>query len=580
MNKQSSSSNHTTDNSAVVDGHHISGKQKKSKKKLLFVALFALFGAAGIFFASAATTTTSLFSNADVPKTLSTRETRSIEVGVKFKSSKVGRVTGVKFYKGAQNTGTHTGTLWDSKGTRLATVTFTNETASGWQTANFPQPVNIASDVTYIISYHAPNGHYSETRNYFDKARTNGPLTAPHNTKTNRNAVYVFSSSTTFPTNGFQASNFWVDVIVETDLIGTTVAPAPPSQVTAVQEGNSVVVNWNEGTSSTTISKYRIYKNDAYLMAVGTDPRTFIDTNVQAGQTYTYQIKTVDVNDVASVRSIAASVTFNLTPPPTCPEGQTGTPPNCVTPPVVTTGYPDATNTGVKAGITRTNSGSINSSSDGQVIQNLNINGSMYISHNNVTVRNVKFTNPGGPAILIDPNKSGTLIEDCEMDGSGNSGAEGAVGWARYTIRRCNIHHFGEGFSANGGTVIEDNYLHDFTNWISSGAHQDGIQVEYAGGDVIRHNTILMNVDGANATIHVSGNPGAALVENNLLGSTGGKDISAAYGTWRNNKITDRIRVSGALSRIFEYGFPHTICGTTFYDGPNAGQPVEGDGPC
>lgn len=272
------------------------------------------------------------------------------------------------------------------------------------------------------------------------------------------------------------------------------------------------------------------------------------------------------------------------TPPPaTCPVGQTGTPPNCVTPPTPpTTGYPDASNTGVKAGITRTNSGSISTSSDGQVIQNLNINGTITVGHNNVIVRNVKITNPGGPAIL-QYGKTGLVIEDCEIDGTGNSGAEGAVGWGNYTIRRCNIHHFGEGLAANGGTVIEDNYIHDFTNWISAGAHQDGIQLEYPGGDVVRHNTILMGVDGANGTIHISSQPGSALIENNLLGSTGGKDISAAGGTWRNNKITDRLRLppSGQpLSRIFEYGTPHTICGTTFYDGPNAGQPVEGDGPC
>ena len=52
-----------------------------------------------------------------------------------------GFVTGVRFYKGTGNTGTHVGSLWSSTGTRLATVTFTNETATGWQTASFGQPV-------------------------------------------------------------------------------------------------------------------------------------------------------------------------------------------------------------------------------------------------------------------------------------------------------------------------------------------------------------------------------------------------------------------------------------------------------
>ena len=52
---------------------------------------------------------------------------------MKFQSSVPGWVAGVRFYKGAGNNGTHTGSLWTASGTLLATGTFTNETASGWQ---------------------------------------------------------------------------------------------------------------------------------------------------------------------------------------------------------------------------------------------------------------------------------------------------------------------------------------------------------------------------------------------------------------------------------------------------------------
>ena len=50
-----------------------------------------------------------------------------------------GFVTGVRFYKGTGNTGTHPA-LWTASGQLLATGTFTNETATGWQTATFAQP--------------------------------------------------------------------------------------------------------------------------------------------------------------------------------------------------------------------------------------------------------------------------------------------------------------------------------------------------------------------------------------------------------------------------------------------------------
>ena len=85
----------------------------------------------------------------------------------------------MRFYKGAGNTGVHTGSLWTSSGALLSTGTFTSETASGWQQMLFPAPVAVSAGTTYVASYHAPNGHYAADSNYFATALTNGPLQAP-----------------------------------------------------------------------------------------------------------------------------------------------------------------------------------------------------------------------------------------------------------------------------------------------------------------------------------------------------------------------------------------------------------------
>ena len=58
-----------------------------------------------------------------------------IEMGLKFQTSVPGTVTGVRFFKADGATGTHIGRLWNMSGDMLADVTFTNETASGWQEA-------------------------------------------------------------------------------------------------------------------------------------------------------------------------------------------------------------------------------------------------------------------------------------------------------------------------------------------------------------------------------------------------------------------------------------------------------------
>ena len=63
---------------------------------------------------------------------------QALELGVKFRSSVAGSVTGIRFYKATGNSGTHTGELYNAAGTRLAQAVFTGETASGWQTVTFP----------------------------------------------------------------------------------------------------------------------------------------------------------------------------------------------------------------------------------------------------------------------------------------------------------------------------------------------------------------------------------------------------------------------------------------------------------
>ncbi len=55
------------------------------------------------------------------------------------------------------------GDLWTASGALLASATFTNETASGWQQVNFSTPVSITAGTTYVASYHTNTGNYADT---------------------------------------------------------------------------------------------------------------------------------------------------------------------------------------------------------------------------------------------------------------------------------------------------------------------------------------------------------------------------------------------------------------------------------
>ena len=131
---------------------------------------------------------------------------------MKFRSEVGGRVTGLRFWKGATNTGTHVGHLWSANGALLGTVTFTNETASGWQTATFAAPVTISANTAYVVSYRAPNGSYAFTRNYFTADRANGTMHGLAEGVSGHNGAYLTGAAGGFPSYGYQSSNYWVDV--------------------------------------------------------------------------------------------------------------------------------------------------------------------------------------------------------------------------------------------------------------------------------------------------------------------------------------------------------------------------------
>src|SRR5262249_48067691 len=132
---------------------------------------------------------------------------------------------GARFYKGSSNTGTHVANLWSSSGTALATATFSNETSSGWQSVSFITPVQIQANTVYVISYHTNTGHYGQDTGYFNKTSDNSPLHAPSTSTSGGNGVYAYGSSSTFPNNTFNASNYWVDVV-----LSTSPSPSPTPQ--------------------------------------------------------------------------------------------------------------------------------------------------------------------------------------------------------------------------------------------------------------------------------------------------------------------------------------------------------------
>jgi hypothetical protein len=250
-------------------------------------------------------------------KPAETGDTSPIEVGTKFRTTTAGKVAGVRFYKGATNTGTHVGHLWSRTGALLGTVTFSNETASGWQQARFATPIDVAANTTYVISYFAPNGNYASSVDYFAAAGVdNGPLRALRDAEDGGNGVYRYGASGSFPDSTWRSENYWVDVLLETgpvapDTTPPTVAEVTPARgATGIATGVNATARFSEPMTPSTVTASTVTMRDASGTAVpgsvsydaASQTATFDPTAALTGSaTYTVTVKggTAGVKDAA-----------------------------------------------------------------------------------------------------------------------------------------------------------------------------------------------------------------------------------------------------------------------------------------
>ena len=185
--------------------------------------------------ASASLTVTAPFSvfGAEPPATPDAGDGSAVELGLRFTPATDGFITGVRFFKSTANTGTHTGTLWSASGTQLASVTFSGESASGWQTASFASAVAVSAGQSYVVSYSAPRGHYAAQPYYWAYfGRTRGPLTVAGGFGVPPAGVYSTTPGS-FPSDSFENGNYFVDAVFtdmdSSPLVATGQSPLPGS---------------------------------------------------------------------------------------------------------------------------------------------------------------------------------------------------------------------------------------------------------------------------------------------------------------------------------------------------------------
>ena len=194
----------------------------------------------------------SLFSSATVPAAsgLPTSDGRggagpwSYEFGVKVKVDEPLQVSALRYYKSPGETGTHVGRIWTATGTQLTSVTYANETASGWQQQALVTPFTLQPGATYVISVNT-NADFVMTSNGFATAAVSGPL---QSVADGANGVHS-SAAGQFPTLAWQSSNYFVD------LVASPAGDPTPPQVTSTSPLGSATGVPRQSTITATFSR-------------------------------------------------------------------------------------------------------------------------------------------------------------------------------------------------------------------------------------------------------------------------------------------------------------------------------------
>ncbi len=193
----------------------------------------------------------------------------SINLGVKFTAAFDGTIAGIRFFASTDDVYTgHVVRLWTLDGNLLGTATQSGASTPGtWNEVFFTTPVAINANTIYVATYFSPVGWYTSTVNAFINPVIVGPLTAiADSTVDNKfNGAYIYNG-TTFPTNGYQASNYWVDVDYSNgaDVTPpTVVSTSPVSAAVNVNINSFVAATFSENIDPTTINNSTLILKDA-----------------------------------------------------------------------------------------------------------------------------------------------------------------------------------------------------------------------------------------------------------------------------------------------------------------------------
>lgn len=420
--------------------------------------------------ASAEPLTYSLFSTQDTSSAKVDPDRSSVELGVRFTTTKSGTISAIRFLKAPDDSSRHVVSLW-SKGSRVGTGVSSNETPSGWQQVALDKPVHLISGQTYTASFHT--NRYLATQSFFSKDVSAGPLHVSKN-----GGVYAYGNDPVRPTQTWQSTNYWVDVVFTTTTTATT-EPVSTSSTTSVP--TTTVKPTTTSTTPLPTTTSPPVSNGAFPNASNTGVPAAVTLSQYSGSNYITQDNIVIDGKILDGLCIQAN---NVT----------------------------VKNSLVRGGISMPTGGAYG--------------GCPGAKKTNLVVSDTTITGSWIAGTKYTAEQEGELAASTGIQGD------------NFSCFRCNISRFGIAVYADSNVTVQDSYLHDFvgtnqcSRWVGSDcvSHNSGIGGLGAVNNKYIHNNIdggfINGKDGMSGAIVIyadsNGLPADnVLVQNNLLNGGG-----------------------------------------------------------
>jgi len=142
-----------------------------------------------------------------------------LTTGMRFAPKQKSIVTGLRYFRDGNFTGSTVGHLWDASGKKIADVNFPSGT--GWITASFISPILIDSAKQYIASFSNDGGFYCPIYDFFPKEYPPFKAITSHYT-------WVRNS---YPTLTYNQTNYSVEPILQKYVPPVVVLPPPPTTI-------------------------------------------------------------------------------------------------------------------------------------------------------------------------------------------------------------------------------------------------------------------------------------------------------------------------------------------------------------